>query len=435
MADASADADTVTDTVTDADTDTVAVADTDADAVTDTDTDTDTDAVTDAVAAPGPGPHLYNRRMRPAALSLLFLTLSLTPGCRAPAITPPPGIGTMVYVNGAAITNYHPTPALRTRRTLVDRAKYPAVDVHCHWEVEADPVAMLAAMDERNVRAAVNLSGGFGDDLDAMLERFHAVDSDRFIIFCNIDFSRIDEPDFGPAAAAAVRAAHAKGVRGLKIFKSLGLRIRDGSGRLVPVDDPRLDPLWAVCGELGMPVLIHTADPVAFFAPIDERNERWMQLKRHPDWSFHGEAFPTRDEVLAQRDRVFARHPGTIFIGAHVGNNAEDLTAAAAALDRHPNLYVDISGRVAELGRQPYTARRFFLDYQDRILFGTDRYPGRADQPRYRIYYRFLETADEHFDYHAHHFPPAGDWKINGLHLPDAVLKKIYHENFDRILP
>jgi predicted TIM-barrel fold metal-dependent hydrolase len=360
---------------------------------------------------------------------------SRSPATSAGADEPPPReIGTMVYVGEDAVRDYRPEPALVTPVTTVERARHAAVDVHCHWTLEQDPQAMLRAMDERNVLRAVNLSGGWGEKLARMLERFHDAAPDRLIIFCNIDFTAIDEPGFGEQVAAMLRDARRRGVRGLKIFKDLGLRIRDASGGLVAVDDPRLDPIWAECGRLGMPVLIHSADPVAFFRPVDGANERWMQLRRHPDWSFHGEGFPSREEVIAQRNRVMKRHPGTIFIGAHVGGNAEDLAAAASVLDEHPNLYLDISGRVGELGRQPYAARRFFLRYQDRLLFGTDRYPGRSDQPRYRVYYRFLETDDEHFLYYDHPFPPAGDWRIYGVFLPDDVLAKVYRENADRLL-
>jgi predicted TIM-barrel fold metal-dependent hydrolase len=210
--------------------------------------------------------------------------------------------------------------------------------------------------------------------------------------------------------------------------------VKDKSGRVVPIDDERLDPVWARCGELGMPVLIHSADPIAFFMPVDRRNERWMQLKRHPDWSFHGVEFPRYEEVLAQHNRVVKRHPKTTFVSAHLANSGENLVQLARWLDQMPNLYVDLSGRVSELGRQPYAARTFLIQYQDRVLFGTDRYPGRADQPRHRVYYRFLETADEYFKYYDHPFPPSGDWRIYGVFLPDEVLSKIYAGNADRIL-
>ncbi|MDP5878254.1 MAG: amidohydrolase family protein, partial [Dehalococcoidia bacterium] len=182
-----------------------------------------------------------------------------------------------------------------------------------------------------------------------------------------------------------------------------------------------------------VPVLIHTADPMAFFTPVDRFNERWMQLKRHPGWRYHGSDAPGREALLAARNRVIERHPNTQFIGAHVGNSAEDLGALAAVMRRFANFHVDISGRVAELGRQPYSARRFIMAFQDRVLFGTDRYPGRPQQPRYRIYFRFLETWDEYFDYYDHPFPPTGEWKIYGIGLPDDVLRKVYQANARRI--
>ena len=343
-------------------------------------------------------------------------------------------LGPAVFVGDTIIKGYDPTPALVTKVTPVLRPKFPATDIHAHWSLQVPAADLLAAMDDLGVERSINLSGGFGPQLERMLETYHAVAPDRLLIFANLDMTQIDEPAFGDRMAAMLREAHAKGVAGLKIFKSLGLTVRDGSGRIVPVDDPRLDPVWAVCGELGIPVLIHSADPIAFFQPIDARNERWVQLHRHPDWSFHGPEFPAFDEVLAQHDRVVARHPETTFISAHMGSQAEDLAALSERLERHSNLVVDLSGRVAELGRQPYAARRFLLQWQDRVLFGTDRYPGRPDQPRHRIYYRFLETEDEYFKYYEHPFPPTGEWRIYGVHLPDEVLQKIYKTNADRVL-
>jgi hypothetical protein len=328
---------------------------------------------------------------------------------------------------------YRPRSMLQTPEHPVPKARFPAVDVHSHWSAEVDPGALVAAMDELGIAYAVNLSGGWGERLDAMLERYERFAPGRFEILVNVDFSEVDSPGFASRWTAFLEQAKQKGAAGLKVFKSLGLTTRDSAGDLVRIDDPRLDPIWARCGELGMPVLIHSADPLAFFQPIDRNNERLMQLGRHPDWSFYGPQFPDREEVLAQRNRVLARHPGTSFIGAHLGGNAEDLAALGEVLDRYPNFVVDISGRVAELGRQPYSARRFFLKYPDRILFGTDRYPGRPDQPRHRVYYRFLETQDEYFEYHEHDFPPTGEWRIHGIFLPDDVLEKVYHLNADAL--
>lgn len=345
-----------------------------------------------------------------------------------------PRAGRAVYVGHEMLLDYDPTPTLVTKETHLDRPKFPAIDIHCHWSLDQDPSAMLAAMDELGIRAAVNLSGGFGEKLDAMLAKFHAAAPDRLLIFCNLDFAGIDDPDWSRRAVAELERGRRAGASGLKIFKSLGLTLKDKSGAVIRVDDPRLDPVWAKCGELGMPVLIHSADPLPFFQPIDRHNERWMQLKRHPSWSFHGDNFPDRDDVLEQRNNVVKRHPGTIFIGAHMGESGEDLARLSRWLDEMPNFYVDISGREGEIGRQPYAARRFFIEHADRILFGTDRYPGRPDQPRERLYYRLLETDDEYFKYYDHPFPPTGEWNIYGLFLPDDVLRKVYHENARRAL-
>jgi predicted TIM-barrel fold metal-dependent hydrolase len=345
-----------------------------------------------------------------------------------------PEIGTAVYVGGELLKDYQPEPALVTKQTRVDKPKFSAVDFHCHWSIREDPKQLLEAMDDLGIARSVNLSGGHGTELDQMLERFTGVAPDRLITFCNLDFDQIDDPAFGRNMADFLTRAHERGARGLKIFKNLGLTVKDKGGRVVPVDDARLDPVWARCGELGMPVLIHSADPVAFFYPVDRYNERWMQLKRHPSWSFHGANFPRYEDVLAQHNRVIKRHPKTTFVSAHLANSGENLVQLARWLDEMPNLYVDLSGRVSELGRQPYAARKFLIDYQDRVLFGTDRYPGRPDQPRHRIYYRFLETADEYFKYYDHPFPPAGDWRIYGVFLPDEVLEKIYAGNADRLL-
>ena len=345
------------------------------------------------------------------------------------------GTGRAVYAGGELLRDYDPIPAMVVPRHLIDKPKFPVIDAHCHWSVEQDPRKMLADMDALGIDRAVNLSGGYGDDLDAMLRKFHDFSPRRFVIFCNLDFSTIDEPDWSQRMVKLVDDANQRGVRGLKIFKSLGLTIKDKNGTIVPIDDPRLDPVWAECGKLKMPVLIHSGDPVAFFQPIDRNNERWMQLKRHPDWSFYGPDFPPREVVIQQRNHIVQKHPETIFIGAHVANDSEDLAKVSAEMDKYPNLYADISGRVSELGRQPYTARAFLIKYQDRILFGTDRYPGRPDQPRYKVYYRFLETADQNFYYFDNPFPPNGDWRIYGVDLPGPVLEKIYHGNYDKLVP
>jgi predicted TIM-barrel fold metal-dependent hydrolase len=281
-------------------------------------------------------------------------------------------------------------------------------------------------MDSAGVWKCVSLDGFSANDAyKNHLKASQQVSSDRFIVFFSPDFDRIDEPDFGSREAARLEEAVALGVRGVKIFKTLGLTIKDKSGKIVAVDDPRIDPFWAKCGQLRVPVLIHVSDPRAFFTPVDRYNERYDELAEHPDWSFYGNQFPSNQEILDQRNRMMARHPATIFIGAHVGSSAEDLDSVAAWLERYPNFYVDIAARISELGRQPYTARKFMTRFQDRILFGSDTPP---DAKAYRVYYRFLETADEYIDpAPSHHLQ--GRWMIYGIYLPDKVLEKIYNKN------
>lgn len=386
-----------------------------------------------------PCPSAFTVILTIVTVKLLPVTIIavLFPGCTGTHVAPDvcaDCAGICVYVGNRSAKPYKPRSMLITSQHHPVKAAVAAIDFHCHWRINTDRDAMIRAMDERGVRFAVNLSGDHGEKLETMLAHFHDYAPDRFVIFCSPDFSEVDAQDFAPRMEHFIRTAHARGARGVKIYKNLGLTVRDRSGRIVPVDDPRFDAIWATAGELNMPVLIHTADPPAFFQPSDEHNERWMQLARHPDWSFHGDDFPTYEALLAQRNRVLARHRGTTFVGAHMGSRAGDLAGLAKDLAAHPNFYVDISGRVGELGRQPHAARAFIIQHADRVLFGTDRYPGRPEQPRYRIYYRFLETTDEYFDYFDHPFPPAGEWKIYGIHLPEAVLQRVYHDNAARIL-
>ena len=207
--------------------------------------------------------------------------------------------------------------------------------------------------------------------------------------------------------------------------------VRDHTGALVTIDDERLDPLWATAGELGLPVTAHIADPVAFFSPLDEKNERYEELSAHPDWHFPSPPFPAFRELVNALARVVTRHPNTTFIGAHVSSYAENLQWVSDLFDRCPNFYVDISARISELGRQPYSARRFFMRYADRILFGIDASP---DLETYQIYYRFLESDDEYFAYNTGDLPYQGRWAIYGLYLPDEVLQKVYAGNAQRII-
>ena len=291
------------------------------------------------------------------------------------------------------------------------------------------------------MQAIVNLDGQWGDTLRAEIARYVEPYPGRFVVFASVDYDNwAADPQFGETEARRLRESAAAGARGLKIWKVLGLRARDAQGRLIPIDDPRLDPLWATAGELGLPVMIHVADPVAFFQPLDRHNERWEELHAHPDWHFFptrprghldDPGFPSFAELMEQFANLLLRHPATTFIGAHVGCNAEDLDWVGRMLDACPNFYVDIAARLAELGRKPYSTRDFFLRYQDRILFGTD---APADAGMYRLHYRFLETRDEYFPYGIGDRPGQGRWRIYGLGLPDDVLRKVYLDNARRVI-
>jgi predicted TIM-barrel fold metal-dependent hydrolase len=333
------------------------------------------------------------------------------------------------------LRDFKPRSMLKAPVHDVPRARFSAIDVHTHVndahgespEIPAEE--LVAMMDRCNVRTLVILTGGWGDRLQQVLDRMVKPYPGRFVVFAEMDWSRIDEPGFGDSMVQQLRDAVARGARGLKIKKDFGLGVRDRTGALVAVDDERLDPVWAECGRLGVPVAIHTSDPDAFFLPVDGENERYDELGKHPDWSFHGDRFPRKPALLAARNQVFARHPATSFIALHVANHPEDLDDVAAVLDRYRNVVVETGARHAELGRQPRRARAFFLKYQDRILFGTDFRP---EEAMYRNWFRWLETADEAFDYW--NSPGQGRWTISGLELPAPVLEKVYRRNAERVL-
>jgi predicted TIM-barrel fold metal-dependent hydrolase len=347
-----------------------------------------------------------------------------------------------------ALDQFRPQSMLRVDEHLLTRAKFPVVDVHVHPRVKMheDPQQLdefVRIMDAQNIAVCVSLDGGLGARFVEHAKFLNAKYADRWVIFANVEWQgdgKADDPaswdclrpDFGRRTAALLAEAKTQGAAGLKVFKQLGLTYRDADGSVLAIDDPRWDPIWSACGELGLPVLIHSADPAAFFTPIDEKNERWEELHRRPEWSFYGPQFPKREEVLRQFTNIVERHPRTTFIGAHVANNAEDLATVGAWLDKYPNLYAETAARIAELGRQPVTARKFLVKYADRVLFGTD---GPRSAERLYPHWRFFETHDEYFRYSEAPFPPQGFWNIYGVGLPDDVLKKIYHENAARLIP
>lgn len=329
------------------------------------------------------------------------------------------------------LLEWKPKSQLVVKETRILKPKFPVIDIHNHLKNLSRTQEYLEEMDKAGVWKCVGLDGHQKDEFYLKhLQVSQSLSNDRFIIFFRIDWSKLGSPDFGKQQAKKLEKAFKMGIRGLKIHKTLGLGLKDQNGNRIPVDDLRLDPIWAKCGELGIPVLMHVSDPKAFFTPLDLYNERYDELMKHPHYRFYDDQCPSKEQILTERNRVIAKHPNTIFIGAHVGNLAEELHRVAMWFDCYPNFYVDISARISELGRQPYTARRFFIDYQDRILFGTDTNPN-ADA--YRIYYRFLETDDEYFNpTKGHHLQ--GRWMIYGIHLPDSVLEKIYYQNALRIL-
>ncbi len=338
------------------------------------------------------------------------------------------------------LNDFRPISKLVTKTTMIEKPRFPVIDAHNHlgypfgkgW-IDRPLHEILAELEAAGVVGYVDLDGGWGEDiLDLHLSRL-APAADRFRVFGGVDWDQWPHlgEDFPSYAVDRLHAQKERGAFGLKIWKPFGLHVRDQHGQLVKVDDERLMPLWQAAAELEMPVLIHVADPVAFFDPIDETNERWEEIGAHPDWAFTSPPFPPFIEILTGLQRLVKRHPATTFIGAHVGCYAENLDFVGQMLDECPNYYVDISGRLGELGRQPYSARRFFLKYADRILFGLDE---GVHLEGYLLSYRFFETDDEYFNYNTSEVPLQGRWYVCGLHLPDDVLKKFYYDNAARLL-
>jgi len=331
------------------------------------------------------------------------------------------------------LDRYAPRSALRLPEHHPQRAAVAAVDAHNHlgtwlndgaaW-MAPDVRALLDTMDATGVEAVVNLDGRWGAELEANLDRYDRAHPGRFATFCHVDWAALSDGRGVPALVAQLEAAAAAGAAGLKVWKDLGLRVRDGSGRLVLPDDERLAPLWRRAGELGLPAVVHVADPLAFFAPVDRHNERLEELLAHPDWALHGRGVPAHDVLLRSFASLVAAHPGTRFVGAHVASSAEDLAAAGALLDAHPNLAVDLSGRAAELGRQPRAAADLLRRHAGRVLWGSDSFG--FDEAEVRTWFRLLETADEHFPYSTSPVPPQGRWAVSGLALEDAVLEQVY---------
>ena len=346
----------------------------------------------------------------------------------------------MTKPSNLLLKDFRPQPKLEVPQTRVEKPRFPVFDAHNHlgdlfgggW-INRPVSQLLDVLEEANVQYLVDLDGGWGEDvLEKHLAVLKAAAPERFIVFGGVDWARWPEQGtgFGEWAAKRLHVQAQRGAEGLKIWKPFGLSVTDDQGVLARLDDERLAPIWETAAELSLPVIIHVADPVAFFDPLDANNERWDELNAHPDWHFPSPPYPPFMEIMNQLASLVISHPKTTFIGAHVGCYSENLAWVGSLLERAPNFYVDISARIAELGRQPYSARKFFLKYADRILFGTDL---PADVEMYRLYYRFLESEDEYFNYSLEDLPPQGRWQIYGLHLPEDVLQKVYNLNAKRI--
>jgi predicted TIM-barrel fold metal-dependent hydrolase len=343
------------------------------------------------------------------------------------------------------LSDFEPRTLLVTETHQVPRAKYPVINVHAHFIYYIETLGldeMIRIMDSCGVERAVDLDGYAPNEkamekLKERIDSFRSQYRERFIQFYQIWFPDGGTPgndmsdSFISESVALLEKAVRHGARGLKIWKNLGLKATDSRGQLIAVDDPRLDPIWAKAGDLGVPVLIHVGDPDAMFLPVDRFNERFEELSGMREWSYAGPGFPPKKAIVEQLENVLKKHRRTVFIGAHMASVAEDLSHLSSLLNRHANLYVDVSAQASELGRKPYTTRRFFIEHQDRVLFGTD---GNAREEDYRSWFRFLETNDEYFDYPFSRVHKAGRWKIYGLGLPNEVLQKLYYANAARLI-
>jgi predicted TIM-barrel fold metal-dependent hydrolase len=326
---------------------------------------------------------------------------------------------------------YDPPSSLVVEEHHLTKAKFPFIDIHNHQNMTGDLSGLIKDMDLMNMAVMNNLSGQWfplnPDHFAKSVENINKSYPKRFIQFTNVDFKGIDEPDWSTKAVKQLEADAKLGAKGLKIYKSLGLSAKDKNGKRIQIDDPRIDPVWAKCGELGMPVLIHSADPKQFWDPIDKNNERWLELKTHP-----GRRYEDREAkwqtLIDEQHNVFRKHSKTKFIDAHLGWYGNDLKKLGALLDQMPNVYTEIGAVIAELGRQPRAAKAFLTKYQDRVLFGKDSWV----PAEYETYFRVLETEDEYFPYHKRYH---AFWRMYGIGLPDDILKKIYYKNALSLIP
>jgi predicted TIM-barrel fold metal-dependent hydrolase len=382
---------------------------------------------------PRPSRWFYPAASLIAALVAGWVAVAAQQAAGPGQIRPRPAEGREPQLQPPSIRDYKPRSTLVVPQHPVPRAKFPVVDVHGHPPSPtsaADYDRVVNAMDALNVRVMVYAQGNSSDRVPGLVDAVRKSPyPERMVIFTNLTFRDVG-PGFGARAAAQLEADVTAGAVGLgEIMKGFGLTTRKADGSRLKLDDPELDPIWQACARLNIPAFIHTGDPAEFFQPLDYHNERWLEMALFPDRRYFDRSrFPAFDELMAERDRLFARHPKTTFIMAHMGWHANDLGRLGAMFDRMPNLYTEVGAILYDLGRQPRMAREFFTRYQDRILFGKDSY-----QPdEYPYYWRVFETNDEYFDYYRdyHAF-----WKLYGMGLPDVVLKKVYYGNALKLIP
>ncbi|MFH1964573.1 MAG: amidohydrolase family protein [Acidobacteriota bacterium] len=376
--------------------------------------------------------------IRKTAAGSAALAIAGLPACSSTPQEPPATPEDLL--KNTRLFDYHPRTMLTVKKTEITRAKFPVIDAHNHLRrdvvnADVDISEMVKIMDDCSVQIVVDLDGYPGGQLEKSLERLKKAYPDRFLVYTRIDWTNLNDPDFGEQMARKIEEDVEKGAQALKIRKELGLEIQLEDGTYLQVDTPKLDPAWEACARLGIPVTIHVGDPLAFFTPLDIYNERLEEVIDHPDWMWNKPELYGIYEIFEQRNRMLAKHPNTNFIGAHIGGISENLELAGEWLDTYPNLYYDTSARIHEMGRQPFTAREFLIKYADRILFGTDGCEdGHINANMFHLNWRWYETNDEYFDVSkAHHYQ--GRWMVYGISLPDDVLKKIYYQNALKLYP
>ena len=363
-------------------------------------------------------------------VGLSFLAISGTTGCHSQE------------KERMDFEDYNPRSTLVVPEHIVTRAKFPFVDIHNHqWSMPSQDLReLIVPMDTLNMAVMNNLSGrGYrsvndqfdiqdGDYLKRTMANIRASYPRRFTVFTNISFIGFGKKGWIEKAVRELETDVRNGASGLKLYKDYGMEFRDSAGKLIHINDPRMNPIWEKCAALHIPVLIHSGDPASFWEPMDKNNERWLELKLHPDRKRSNSDPGPWKQIMEEQHALFRSHPGTIFIAAHFGWLANNLEALGKLLDECPNLNVELAAIISDLGRQPRAAKAFFEKYQDRILFGKDSWV----PSEYTTYFRVLETEDEYFPYHKkyHAF-----WRMYGLGLPDAILKKVYYKNALRLVP